>query len=86
MKNKTVVIVLALAAIVGFFLIAQKSNKSTTNQEIKQIVKELIPITGITHGHGLAVDIADPSKLYIATHHGLLVLKNEKRSLSSEFC
>ena len=78
MKNKTVVIVLALAAIVGFFLIAQKSNKSTTNQEIKQIVKELIPITGITHGHGLAVDVADPSRLYIATHHGLLLLKNDK--------
>lgn len=34
--------------------------------------------THITHGHGLAVAINDPQTLYIATHHGLLALKNEK--------
>jgi len=32
----------------------------------------------ITHGHGLAVDVQDPNKLFIATHHGLLVLMNDK--------
>jgi photosystem II stability/assembly factor-like uncharacterized protein len=39
---------------------------------------ELMPASSITHGHGLAVDVTDPTKLYIATHHGLLLLKDEK--------
>jgi len=30
-----------------------------------------------THVHGLAVDRGDSSRLYIATHHGLLVLQND---------
>lgn len=38
----------------------------------------LRPVRNITHGHGLAVNIADPSRLYIATHEGLLVLVNER--------
>lgn len=38
----------------------------------------LFPVSRITHGHGLAVDIADASRLYIATHEGLLVLVNER--------
>lgn len=40
--------------------------------------KSLTPEKKITHGHGLAVDVANANNLYIATHHGLLVLKNEK--------
>ncbi len=76
--NKIILIGFVLIAIVGFFLLTQKSNKSSTSQETKQTSKELIPVTEITHGHGLAVDVADPSRLYIATHHGLLVLKDEK--------
>lgn len=39
---------------------------------------KLIPEQSITHGHGLAVDVQDPIKLYIATHEGLLVLVNDK--------
>ncbi|MDP3771135.1 MAG: exo-alpha-sialidase [bacterium] len=38
----------------------------------------LRPVREITHGHGLAVDAADPAKLYIATHHGLFVLVGER--------
>ena len=38
----------------------------------------LTPAQSITHGHGLAVDVLDPNKLYIATHHGLLVLIQDK--------
>src|SRR3989344_3611869 len=77
--NKIVVIVFVLVVIVGFFLLTQKRNKGSTSQEPRQTSKELFPIAEITHGHGLAVDVADPSKLYIATHHGLLVLKDEKQ-------
>ena len=39
---------------------------------------KLTPEQSITHGHGLAVDVQDPIKLYIATHDGLLVLINDK--------
>ncbi len=48
------------------------------NIQPNQDPQELSMATAITHGHGLAVDVADPNKLYIATHHGLLVLINEK--------
>jgi len=41
-------------------------------------VSDLHQVEEITHAHGLAVDIVDPTKVYIATHHGLLQLKNEK--------
>ncbi len=40
--------------------------------------KELIPVQAISHGHGLAVDPNDSSKVYIATHYGLLLLKDDK--------
>lgn len=51
---------------------------SAKNSIPAPIVNELQPESAITHGHGLAVDVADPSKLYIATHHGLLVLVDER--------
>jgi photosystem II stability/assembly factor-like uncharacterized protein len=35
-------------------------------------------VSSISHAHGLAVDAGDSSKVYIATHHGLLILKNGK--------
>lgn len=76
--NKVVVIVIVLVAIVGFFILTQQSNKSSENQEIKQVSKELTPVSEITHGHGMSVDVSDSSKVYIATHHGLLVLQNDK--------
>lgn len=38
----------------------------------------LTPESSISHGHGLAVDVADQNKVYVATHYGLLVLVNEK--------
>ena len=39
---------------------------------------KLYPAELVTHGHGLAVDVLDPSKVYIATHHGLMMLTNDK--------
>ncbi|MEK7630654.1 MAG: F510_1955 family glycosylhydrolase [Patescibacteria group bacterium] len=48
------------------------------SRESEQQKSELIPVSSITHGHGLALDREDRSKLYIATHHGLLLLKDEK--------
>jgi photosystem II stability/assembly factor-like uncharacterized protein len=82
MNNKYIIGIALIVLFIGaFFFFSQSSGKSekqpnsSTNNSTS---RELIPTDEITHGHGLAVDIADPSKLYIATHHGLLLLKNEK--------
>lgn len=37
-------------------------------------------LAGQTHFHGLAVDRNDPSRLYLATHHGLYVVDREGRA------
>lgn len=50
--------------------------KSVSQAEASKPI--LNPVDGISHAHGLAVDAADSSKLYIATHHGLLVLEDDK--------
>lgn len=53
--------------------LSQRTSTTGVNQS-----KELTPVSSITHGHGLAVDAKDSSKVYIATHHGLLVLLSDK--------
>lgn len=72
MKN---IIIFGLGALVLFSIVAFNSGSEKTN--LAQGEKRLTSENKITHGHGLAVDIKDPNMLYIATHHGLLVLKNE---------
>jgi hypothetical protein len=32
---------------------------------------EMVPLKSVAHIHGIAVDPADPQRLYLATHHGL---------------
>lgn len=64
-------IVIAIAGGVSF-LVWQNNNNSGSSKS------NLIPEKQISHGHGLAVDIADQNKLWIATHYGLLLLENEK--------
>lgn len=80
MKNKYIIgIIVAILLIGGFFLLSQPSgNQQSSSSNNKSTSGNLIPIDAITHGHGLAVDVADSDKLYIATHHGLLLLENEK--------
>ena len=69
MKDKTLVIILSLVAIIGGWLLL----KGSSNSETATTAKELIPISAISHGHGLAVDLNDPNKVYIATHYGLIL-------------
>lgn len=70
-----VVIVIVLVVIAsGIFLLARQGNSGGNDS----LSHALTPETNFTHGHGLAVDVADPNKLYIATHEGLLVLVNDK--------
>lgn len=75
MKTKTIVIttaVIALPILTAIWLASSGSTNSGAS------AKELIPVQAISHGHGLAVDPNDASNLYIATHYGLLLLKDEK--------
>lgn len=77
MKNKIIYIVLLIIVLlaVGFIYFSTSKSKTSVQNTVKG---KLIPVSSITHGHGLSVDINDPSIVYIATHHGLLVLKNDK--------
>lgn len=54
-------IALVLVAAGAFFATRSHSEASTT----------VHALAGDTHFHGIAVDPADPSRLYLATHHGL---------------
>lgn len=88
MKNRNIIISIVVVLVVLGFLIfnQQRGGKSELPLSTKEnSSNNLIPVAEITHGHGLAVDVAETSeqsssarKLYIATHHGLLVLINDK--------
>ncbi len=81
MNNKYIIgIIVVILLIGGFFFLNQSGGKhQNSSSNVKSSSGKLVPIDSITHGHGLAVDIADSNRLYIATHHGLLVLKDEKQ-------
>jgi len=74
--NKTYIwIIVAVVVVGGGIMLLSRGGDNPANNSS---ANNLYPEESITHGHGLAVDVADPSKLYIATHHGLLMLMNEK--------
>jgi len=75
MKKPIIGGLIVIVAIVGIIALSPPKNENTTKSSAS---KDLIPVSEITHGHGLAVDVADSDKVYIATHHGLLLLQNEK--------
>lgn len=74
--KKTIKYIIGFGVIVAImiFFVASRDSSNTGNS----IKKDLTPIDSISHGHGLAIDAVDQNKVYIATHHGLLVLMNEK--------
>lgn len=74
-SKKYIGIVIAMIVIGGGILLFGERSSNTASNSASN---NLYPEQAITHGHGLAVDVKDPNKLYIATHHGLLLLVNEK--------
>jgi photosystem II stability/assembly factor-like uncharacterized protein len=73
--KKALVIIIIPSAVIGIVAILfSLSSKQQTNPP----ENKLSPAAEITHGHGLGLDPTDSTKLYIATHHGLYVLKDEK--------
>lgn len=49
-----------------------------TTQNTPTQSSTLTPVDTISHAHGLAVDVSNPSEVYIATHYGLFVLVDDK--------
>ncbi len=66
------IIILVLA---GILLFVEPKEKLP---EITALPPTLTPEKSFSHGHGIAVDILEANKLYIATHHGLFVLIDDK--------
>ena len=80
MKNNNLVAsVIAIIFLVGgvFWWNSRQPTQQIKTAPEQSTEQKLYPESEISHGHGLAVDIADSSKLYIATHYGLLVLQND---------
>ncbi|HYF05751.1 MAG TPA: hypothetical protein VEA59_06300 [Patescibacteria group bacterium] len=75
MKKVWFILLLVIVIAFGVILFAKHGDDSSVNNPSSN---QLIPAAKITHGHGMAVDVADPNKLYIATHHGIYVLVNDK--------
>lgn len=74
--SKNIIWVVATLVVAGGgVLLFSRGNSTPTNNSSSS---NLYPEQAISHGHGLAVDVTDPSKVYIATHYGLLILQNEK--------
>lgn len=78
MKNNIIIGSIVIFGILGFLFLQQRGGQNTLLTQDRSSSSKLTPVNEITHGHGLAVDVSDPKKLYIATHHGLLALINEK--------
>lgn len=64
------------AVIVGVVLLLLFSSGDSTSTLNKDTY--LTPVTELRDAHGLAVDVKDPSKLWIASHTGLHQLQNDK--------
>jgi photosystem II stability/assembly factor-like uncharacterized protein len=75
MKTTLFYVLLGFLLVGGIVFIFSLTGGSIKDSTVKQ---ELLPITSITHGHGLTTDSKNPQNIYIATHHGLLILKNDK--------
>jgi photosystem II stability/assembly factor-like uncharacterized protein len=63
----SVPLALGIAATGGLLTTCFPAEAATTVYELAQV----------THFHGLAVDAADTSRLYLATHHGLFVIETK---------
>jgi len=74
--SKNYIWIIAVVAVIGGGIIL--FSRGGDNTAGSPSSSNLYPEQAISHGHGLAVDVKDSNKLYIATHYGLMVLMNEK--------
>lgn len=75
--KKIIIVAVAIAGIAALLLIT--SNNDATNSNITNNKSDyLTPASSLRDAHGLAVDVEDSSKLWIASHTGLHLLKDDK--------
>ncbi len=76
----TVVLVVGVVAGLNWLSKGSETDSVDVSQESNgdkaSFSEVLSPLESISHIHGLAVDVADPNRLYIATHAGLAVLQD----------
>jgi len=78
MKNKFIFIILIILLIGGYILFIKNSSPQASKSNFGSHARKLIPVSSIIHAHGMSVDSENSNNLYIATHHGLYLLKNDK--------
>lgn len=71
-KNIVIAGAVIIVLLLGFLLVTNKE------QALKDNASEILtPASSFSHSHGIAVDVMDASKVYIATHEGLFLLKDD---------
>lgn len=63
-----------LVGVFGLILVVAASTNNSRDDSSNQPAESELTLRD---AHGLAVDVSDPSKVYIASHNGLYVLKND---------
>lgn len=74
--KKTLIIAIPLVMLVIGIAVFTQSNKDVSTVAKNEPSNNIKKVNKITHGHGLA--LTSDSKLYVATHHGLLMLEDDK--------
>ncbi len=72
MKKALFILIPILIVAIGIILFVRQGKENNPSNN------KLSPATEITHGHGLGLDSNNFHNLYIATHHGLYLLMNDK--------
>lgn len=70
MKKVILIVVIIVALLFGVLLLSSPDSTQTSDKSET--------VSSLQDAHGLAVDRDDSSKVYVATHTGLLVLSNDK--------
>lgn len=91
-KNLTALLIVGAIALTAFVVVSRKNATANATAPVAQntcsvkgdcpfknllSTADLTKADGFVHAHGLAVDVASSSRLYIATHEGLDVLVND---------
>lgn len=71
-KNYLITGGIVLLIVIAVFFFKSTDSTVSPNEE-----NALTPVSSFSHSHGIAVDVNDSKKLYIATHEGLYLLEED---------
>lgn len=72
-KNYLIAGVVIILLIGGLFLFGSNGKQNGDDTQ-----STLTPVSSFSHSHGIAVDVTDAKKVYVATHEGLYLLSDDK--------